>query len=40
MKNNILTAVTFLLLIGLFAWAANDWKIPAAAKARPEGVKW
>src|SRR5262245_6379609 len=32
MKDNILTAGVFVLLIGLFAFAANDWKAPWSGK--------
>ncbi len=32
MKNNALTIGVFVLLIGLFAFAANDWKVPWAGK--------
>lgn len=36
MKENVLTTAVFVLLIGLFAWAANDWKTPWRAKAAQE----
>jgi cobalt-zinc-cadmium efflux system membrane fusion protein len=32
MKQNILTVGVFVILIGLFAFAANDWKAPWAGK--------
>jgi membrane fusion protein, heavy metal efflux system len=32
MRENLLTAGVFALLIGLFAFAANDWKAPWSAK--------
>lgn len=28
MRRNVLTAAVFVLLIGLFAFAANDWTAP------------
>ena len=30
MKQNILSGAVFVVLIGLFAFAANDWKLPGA----------
>ena len=39
MKQNGLTLVVFVLLIGLFAFAANDWKIPGARKPT-HGSDW
>lgn len=35
MKNTILTVSVFAVLIGLFAFAANDWKVPFLGKKRP-----
>ncbi len=39
MKQNALTVGVFALLIGLFAFAANDWKAPWAAKPA-HGADW
>lgn len=39
MKENVLTAGVFVLLIGLFAFAANDWKTPWAGKP-VHGADW
>ncbi len=39
MKNSILTASVFLLLISLFGMAATDWKLPWAAKPG-HGTDW
>lgn len=39
MKQNLLSAAVFAVLIGLFAFAANDWKAPWA-KAPVHGTDW
>ena len=39
MKHNVLTIGVFVLLIGLFAFAANDWKAPWAGKPA-HGSDW
>ncbi len=39
MKQNLLSGAVFLVLIGLFAFAANDWKAPWA-KAPVHGADW
>lgn len=39
MKDTILTAGVFLVLIALFVYAANDWQVPWA-EGRPAGVTW
>jgi len=39
MKQNVLTGFVFILLIGLFAFAANDWKTPWAGKPA-HGQDW
>jgi cobalt-zinc-cadmium efflux system membrane fusion protein len=39
MRENILTAGVFVLLIGLFTFAANDWKAPWGGKVDP-GKDW
>jgi cobalt-zinc-cadmium efflux system membrane fusion protein len=39
MRENILTAGVFVLLIGLFTFAANDWKAPWAGKV-DHGKDW
>ncbi|MBI2931959.1 MAG: efflux RND transporter periplasmic adaptor subunit [Planctomycetes bacterium] len=39
MRKNILTIVVFVALIGLFAWAANDWKAPWGGRV-DHGSDW
>lgn len=39
MRQNVVTAGVFVLLIGLFAFAANDWKAPWAGKPA-HGQDW
>lgn len=39
MKQNVLSATVFVFLIGLFAFAANDWKAPWAGKP-DHGPDW
>ncbi len=36
MRDKALTAVVFILLIGLFAWTAADWRLPWKAKSAQE----
>jgi cobalt-zinc-cadmium efflux system membrane fusion protein len=36
MREKALTAIVFVLLIGLFAWAAADWRLPWKGKAAEE----
>ncbi len=39
MRQNLLTALVFLVLIGLFGLSANDWRLPWTAKAA-HGSDW